>query len=194
MHRPRAMLFDMDGTLTRPMLDFAAIRAEMGIGDRPILEAMAEMPPDRHAAAQQILLRHEDAAAERSELNEGCEALLAELHARRLPVAVITRNSRRSATVVFDRHGLTVDVLVTRDDGLFKPDPAPLRLACERLGVPAGQAWMVGDGEFDIQAGIAAGAATVWLSHGREERLPVRPWRAVLDLRELHNLLLQWVS
>ena len=40
---PRAVLFDMDGTLTEPMLDFPRIKAEMGIGDRPILEALAEM-------------------------------------------------------------------------------------------------------------------------------------------------------
>ncbi len=38
-----AFLFDMDGTLTEPLLDFPRIKAEMGIGNRPILEALAEM-------------------------------------------------------------------------------------------------------------------------------------------------------
>ena len=40
---PKAILFDMDGTLTAPMLDFPRIKAEMGIGERPILEALAEL-------------------------------------------------------------------------------------------------------------------------------------------------------
>jgi beta-phosphoglucomutase-like phosphatase (HAD superfamily) len=51
----------------------------------------------------------------------------------RLPTALITRNSRLSAACVLQRHGLAFDVLITRDDGKFKPDPDPLLLACERL-------------------------------------------------------------
>ena len=48
---PRALLFDMDGTLTEPALDFPAIKAAMGIPlQRPILEALAEMTPERRAA------------------------------------------------------------------------------------------------------------------------------------------------
>src|SRR5258706_313311 len=50
---PKALLFDMDGTLTRPMLDFPRIKAEMGIGSKPILEALAEMRgAERGRAAQ----------------------------------------------------------------------------------------------------------------------------------------------
>ncbi len=40
---PRAMLFDMDGTLTAPFLDFDRIKSEMGIGNQPILEAIAKL-------------------------------------------------------------------------------------------------------------------------------------------------------
>ena len=45
----RAVIFDMDGTLTKPCLDFDAIRAEMGLSGEPILEAMARMTPDERA-------------------------------------------------------------------------------------------------------------------------------------------------
>jgi hypothetical protein len=44
---PRALLLDMDGTITEPMLDFPRIKAEMGIGQRPILEALAELSGPR---------------------------------------------------------------------------------------------------------------------------------------------------
>ena len=36
MHAPAAILFDLDGTLTEPLLDFPRIHREMGIGDRGI--------------------------------------------------------------------------------------------------------------------------------------------------------------
>jgi phosphoglycolate phosphatase-like HAD superfamily hydrolase len=87
------------------------------------------------------------------------------------------------------RHGLAIDVLITRDDGTFKPDPYPLGLACERLGVAAQDAWMVGDGQYDVEAGLAAGTPTVWVSHGRECSLAAQPWRQVRDLVELLELL-----
>lgn len=186
---PAAVLFDMDGTLTEPMLDFRQIKAEMGIGAEPILEALSRMDPVRRQQAEAILHRYEEHAAAGSTLNPGCGALLAWLHERRIPAALITRNSRRSVETVMRRHELTFEVLITREDGRFKPDPHPLFLACQRLGVEAPLAWMVGDGQYDVEAGIAAGMRTVWLSHGQDRRFNAEPWRSVRDLPEFLDLL-----
>src|SRR5688572_31055182 len=74
---PAALLFDMDGTLTEPALNYPAIKAAMGIElARPILEALAEMTPDKRAAAEVILHAYEDRAATESTLNRGCDRLL----------------------------------------------------------------------------------------------------------------------
>jgi HAD superfamily hydrolase (TIGR01549 family) len=186
---PRAILFDMDGTLTEPMLDFAAIKAELGIGERPILEAMAEMDAAARAAAEVVLHRHEERAAVESTLNAGCGTLLDWVEAQGIRSAIITRNSRRSVDAVMTRHGLSFEVLITREDGRFKPDPTPLLLACDRLGVRPGDAWMVGDGQYDIEAGHAADIRTVWVSHGRTRPFAAEPWRTVRDLHELATLL-----
>src|SRR3954469_17401145 len=113
---PAAVLFDMDGTLTEPMLDFPRIKAEMGIGGRPILEAMAEMNPADLLRAQAVLERHEEEAARLSTLNPGCREVLGWLRRRGVGAALITRNSRRSVETVLLRHGLTIDMLVARED------------------------------------------------------------------------------
>jgi HAD superfamily hydrolase (TIGR01509 family) len=186
---PAAVLFDMDGTLTEPMLDFPRIKAEMGIGDRPILEALAEMNPGERLAAEAVLHRHEEEAARGSTLNPGCRELLDWLGARGVGKALITRNSRRSVETVLERHGLRIDVLVAREDAPPKPDPTPLRLACDRLGVCGAAAWMVGDGQYDVEAGNAAGLRTVWVSHRRRKPFDAPPWRNVVDLVELTELL-----
>jgi HAD superfamily hydrolase (TIGR01509 family) len=191
---PSVLLLDMDGTLTRPMLDFPAIKSKMGIGDRPILEAMAQMTPVQFARAQAVLHREEERAAAESTLNPGCAELLAWAREARLPVALITRNSRRSVDVVLSRHGLSIEVVITRDDGMFKPDPRPLLVACERLNAARRDAWMIGDGRHDIEAGLAAGMKTVWLSHGRCRDFAAEPWRTVADLHELLNVLRDGVS
>ena len=186
---PRAVLFDMDGTLTCPMLDFPRIKAEMGIGARPILEALAEMSDARRAAAEAILLRHEEEAAVGSTLNAGCTDLLDWLQRCGVRSAVITRNSGSSVSTVFARHGLAFDVVVAREDAAPKPDPRPLLLACDRLGVAPGDAWMVGDGQYDIEAGAAAGVRAVWVSHGRAQPFKAEPWRSVRSLGGLQALL-----
>jgi HAD superfamily hydrolase (TIGR01509 family) len=186
---PDAVLFDMDGTLTEPALDFPRIKADLGVGDRPILEALAAMSDCDRERAEAILGRHEDEAAQRSTLNPGCREALAWLDAAGVRTALITRNSRSSVRTVLAAHRLPIDVLVTREDAPPKPDPEPLRQACRRLAVDPADCWMVGDGEFDVRAGLRAGARTVWLSHRRPKPFPETPWREVADLWELIRLL-----
>jgi HAD superfamily hydrolase (TIGR01549 family) len=179
----------MDGTLTEPRLDFPRLKAEMGIGDRPILEALAEMASDERRAAEAILHRYEEEAARLSMLNPGCREVLSLLDAKDIRTALITRNSRLSVRTVLVTHGLPIDVLITREDAPPTPDPEPLRQACRRLEVAAAEVWMVGDGEYDVRAGLNAGARTVWLSHRRQRHFPEEPWREVADLWELMELL-----
>jgi HAD superfamily hydrolase (TIGR01509 family) len=189
--RPAALLFDMDGTITEPMLDFPKIKSEMGIGDRPILEAMAEMNEPERRAADMILLRHEQQAAMESTLNPGCKEVMAWVREHRTLTALITRNSRASVNLVLAKHGLSFDVVISREDGKFKPDPQPLVVACERLGVARELTWMVGDGEHDLDAGKAAGVPTVWVSHARELAYGNSAWKTVKDLWELLAMLRQ---
>jgi HAD superfamily hydrolase (TIGR01509 family) len=189
IHRPRALLLDMDGTITEPMLDFPRIKREMGIGTRPILEALAELSDADRAAAEAVLARHEEEAAARSTLNPGCEILLEWVAEHSAVTALITRNSRSSVQTVLAKHGLSFGTLVTREDAPFKPDPRPLRLACERLGVDPADAWMVGDGQYDVEAGRAAEIRTVWISHDRPRSFDAVPWQTVRDLHDLVRLL-----
>src|SRR3954447_75429 len=90
---PGAVLFDMDGTLTEPMLDFPRIKAAMGIGDRPILEALSEMNACDRSLAEPVLHEHEERAAAGSTLNPGCRELLHLVRERGIRTALITRNS-----------------------------------------------------------------------------------------------------
>ena len=187
--RPRAVLFDMDGTLTQPMLDFPRIKAEMGIGSGPILESMAKLEEQARKKAETVLLQHEEIAAEESHLNAGCLDLLKWLSDARIPVAVVTRNSRLSADTVMRRHGLELSVRITREDGPFKPSPFPLELACRRLGVAGEQTWMVGDGQYDVEAAIAAGMRSVWISYGKSRSFIAEPWLTARDLIELLDIM-----
>jgi HAD superfamily hydrolase (TIGR01549 family) len=189
---PHAVLFDLDGTLTCPLLDFERIRRDMGIAaGLPILEAMSRMGEPARAGANEILLRHEREAALAAALNPGCHEVLHFLRERGTPMAVITRNSLDSTRIVLETHRIAIKVLVTREDEPYKPRPEPVFLALERLGVNTHpeHIWMVGDGEHDIAAANAAGIRSIWLSHGRERAFPSRPSLEIPDLFQLLRLL-----
>lgn len=163
----RAVIFDLDGTLTRPYLDFPAIRAAIGIAE-PLLENMMSMPPGpERDRAFGILERFEDEAAERSELNSGTREVLEFLDQRSIPSGVVTRNSRRSTELVLSKHGLRFGVCVTRDDAPAKPRPEALWMICEKFRVLPAHTLMVGDFKFDIQAGRNAGTRTALLTNGK---------------------------
>ena len=81
--------------------------------------------------------------------------------ADRLPLAVVTGRPRKEAEWFLDKEGLTglFPVVVCMEDGPIKPDPAPVQLACSRLGVE--RAWMVGDTPDDIRASARAGVVPI---------------------------------
>src|SRR3569623_562124 len=92
---PRGVIFDLDGTLTEPLLDFEAIRREVGIASGlPILEALESFDAEARARAEVILRRHEMDAIRAATLAAGCSAQLAQLAQRGIPVAILTRNVR----------------------------------------------------------------------------------------------------
>ena len=180
---PKAILFDMDGTLTEERLQWDDLRADLGVQPgEAILEAIHRMSGAERARAETVLHHHEQLAAERSVLNPGCREMLTWMDTRGIGRALITRNTRASVRTVFDRCGLHFDIAITREDGLYKPDPAPLLLACQQLGVAPAEAWMVGDWKYDIMAANAAGIHAVWLSFGRARVFEAVPDRVCFDL------------
>lgn len=82
-------------------------------------------------------------------------------------------------------------VLVAMEDAPIKPDPAPVALALERLGVS--RAWMVGDTPDDIMAARAASVVPIGVVVPGESRDAVAPALlaagAALILDQLDNLL-----
>jgi len=181
----RAVVFDMDGTITVPLLDFPLIKAEIGAPpDKGLLESLSDMEPSGRVLAEEILLRHEVEAARKSRMNDGVAEALGELASMRLMTAILTRNCRRSVDIVLRKHGLSFDAVVTREDSLPKPDPDGMLTAAWRMGVRPDACVLVGDYEFDIRSGRAAGAVTVLYSpDGRS--FQTQPDFCIRSMREL---------
>lgn len=188
-HPLAAVAFDLDSTLTKPYLDFAKLRAQLGLADGDILDWLDRLPPAEQGRARAVIEAFERDGVEHVEWNDGAEHALRAVQAMSLPVAIITRNSRTSLRAVCRRLGIQVDILVAREDAPPKPDPAALRLVAQRFDVDPERLVMVGDFRHDTQAGRAAGAWTVLLTNGREPYWPVDADIVIERLPELLGYL-----
>jgi HAD superfamily hydrolase (TIGR01509 family) len=193
----RAILFDFDGTLTRPeALDFGHLRAVTGCPPGlPILEYLATLTdPVAHAQARQRLDEAELAAARHSHPNPGAVELLAWCRRRGLALGILTRNTRAAVDLALANFPAgTADhfaIIVARDHDLPpKPDPAGVHHACEVLRVAPRELLVVGDFRFDIEAGQRAGAWTAYLTNGdAAPPLAVPPDFVIHRLAELPEL------
>ncbi len=163
----KAVIFDLDGTITAPYFDFDAIREEIGVEKNagPILEIMEKMSPAERLRAEKILLRHEQNAIEEATLNPNAKETLHALHNMGISVGILTRNRRDNATAIADKFGLEFDAVVGREDGPVKPDAFGVLNLCRTFGVNPGETLVVGDYLFDLLCARAAGAVAVLLTN-----------------------------
>ena len=166
----RTVIFDLDGTITKPFLDFDTIREEMGLARDagPILEIMEKMSREEQKRTEEILHRHEANAVEQSCLNEGAEKTLASLRAASINIGILTRNRRINALAVAVKHKIKFDAVVGRDDGPVKPDGFGVLKLCEHFGMEPREAVVVGDYLYDLLSAKEAGAIAVLLKTNKQ--------------------------
>ena len=77
------------------------------------------------------------------------------------PLGIVTARPRKDADEFLERFDIArlFTTVVAREDAPSKPDPAPVLLALERLGVD--RAWMFGDTSDDLVAARGAGAVPI---------------------------------
>jgi len=163
----KAVIFDLDGTITQPYFDFDAIRKEMGLArsSGPVLESMRGMTTEQRQKAEEILHYHESRAVEQSKLNPGAAETLSALRSAGIHIGILTRNKRSNALAIAHKHNLKFDAIVDREDGPVKPDAFGVLQLCEQFGVEPEQTLLVGDYLFDLLCAKAAGAVAVLLAN-----------------------------
>lgn len=192
MSRPRAVLFDLDGTLIDTVeLILTSYRHTVQVhGLEPVpdevwLEGLGiplrvqftrfTSDPDQLQALVTTYrdhnhIHHDLLVAEYPGVREG----VGELHGAGMKLAVVTSKMHGGLERGLRVAGLDgfFDVLIGADDVRNpKPHPEPVLMALDRLGVSASEAVFVGDSPHDMASGRAAGvrtAAATWGPFSRE--------------------------
>lgn len=195
MTTPRAILFDLDGTLadTVPLIarHISDTLNAHGIActprdvypliGRPIVDAMHEL----HEFAadgermQAVIVEYRAAlheavnAAGTDLVLPGVRAMLRELRDAGYGVGVVTAKGGPQAEHLLTSTELRdlIDVLVSTDDvERGKPAPDSALLGLERLGAVAAETWYVGDAMSDMEMALAAGMRAMGITTGAASR------------------------
>jgi HAD superfamily hydrolase (TIGR01509 family) len=161
----KAVIFDLDGTITQPYFDFDAIREEIGLAkdSGPVLESMEKMTAQQRQDAEKILYYHEQKAVTESKLNANAKQTLSAIRAAGIHIGVLTRNKRSNALAIARKHKLKFDAVIGREDGPVKPDAFGVLQLSRQFGVKPEETLLVGDYLFDLLCAKAAGAVAVLL-------------------------------
>ncbi|WP_179402625.1 phosphoglycolate phosphatase [Burkholderia guangdongensis] len=185
-----AVLFDLDGTLADTAPDLAAavnkmqrarglpetpldvLRPLASAGARGLLGGAFGIAPQADgydAMRDEFLANYAADLCVRTALFPGIDAMLDELDARGVRWGIVTNKAMRLTAPLVDLLGIGARAAcVVGGDTTphAKPHPAPLLHAAERLTLTPERIVYVGDDLRDIQAGSAAGMATVAAAYG----------------------------
>jgi N-acetyl-D-muramate 6-phosphate phosphatase len=189
LSRPRAVLFDLDGTLADTAPDLAAatnqlriargltpapyekLRAVASAGGRGLIGAAFGLTPEDEQFPELLtgfLNNYQVALAVDSRLFDGVEVLLKALRGQGMGWGIVTNKYMRFTDPLVGQIGLgEADCVISGDTTPFsKPHPEPLFEAARRMALAPQECWYVGDDLRDIQAGRAAGMVTVAAAWG----------------------------
>jgi pyrophosphatase PpaX len=204
-----AVLFDLDGTLV-DSIELLVASMEYSFEGRALRPTVDEWlvligtPLDKMLArwaadaADVELLRaryREHQLAKHDEmikLYPGMVETVRALHAAGHPLAVVTSKlevgARRALKFAKVEECFTAVVGIDHT-AKHKPEPEPVWHALELLGVPCERAVFVGDSTHDMEAGRAAGVATVAVLWGPYTRAQLEPTEPDYYLEEFAGLL-----
>lgn len=150
---------------------------------------------DAYAAAREIFRRADEALSPERALRPrpGFPDILRRLAAAGIPCCVATSDTLERAQcslTLFGADGFISHWITPADVAHGKPAPDMLRLAAERLGLPAGALAMVGDSHVDMEMANAAGSIGVGVPETDKMRRRMETLGAILadDLSRIEIL------
>lgn len=177
-----AWIFDLDGTLTKPVFDFELIRQRLGIlPEDDILAAIERELPQRQKLmwAELDLLEREYAA--QAQPADGVLECLEQLAQADCKLGILTRNTHELALLSLEAIGAASyfqkQHVLGREHSEPKPSPAGIHWLLRQWRAQPESAVMVGDYHTDLLSGRAAGVTTVHVDQS------ARSWPQVTDFR-----------
>ena len=212
MQRPRAVAFDLDGTLIDSRADIAAacnhtlawagraplpeatVASFVGDGARTLLArafALDGDAPELASLLDEFVGYYAAHPLSRSPWMRGAQAMLAGLAAESILAALVTNKARAATLAVLAALDLSTrfSAVYAGGDGPLKPHAEPLLAVARQMRVEVGELWMVGDAAQDVASARAAGCTAIAVLGGFHSEATLRAAKPDALLESLDELL-----
>jgi HAD superfamily hydrolase (TIGR01549 family) len=182
-----AVIFDLDGTILDSSYNWKKIRENLNLEQNSILDQLYSLPTGERGKKESLLKRYERDATASASLFPGVKEVLHTLRKMGIKTGLSTNNSLKNTRFIIEKHNLVFDSIITRDDGIWKPNKEPILMLIQKLDSKPDTTLVVGDSDYDILSARDAGAscAILW----RERSLKYKPDFIIYRIRDILDLL-----
>lgn len=162
LRQVKGVIFDLDGTLVESNLNFVEMKRLIGCSsDVDLLSYIENLESDSRKQAEKIVYEMEIEDAQGAMTITGAKQFVTLLQSRKIPIAIVTRNCRDASLIKLESSGLSIDILLTREDAPAKPDPSALLMVAHQWQLLPSEVAYVGDFLYDVEAANSAGMHSV---------------------------------
>lgn len=189
----KAVLFDLDGTLIEFKFRVIELKKELfdKLNDNNVIiekrfqkesiqniceEAQRIMKNNTNKECdritsdmKEIIEKYEIEGLKQSAIKKDVFYVFNWLKKKKIKLALVTNNGRRSAEYAVNRFELIeyFDVIITRDEvNKWKPHPEPIQKAINQLKIESSEGIFIGDSKMDIQSSKSAGVKVASIPTG----------------------------
>ncbi|MEP2775572.1 MAG: HAD-IA family hydrolase [Luteolibacter sp.] len=202
---PRAIIFDLDGTLVEslpgiaaslnlalshhrlPTHDHAAVRSFIGDGAQMLVQrAVPETTPEETRASILKCFAEDYAVSwpTGTSIYPGIQELLADLSSKNIPLAVLSNKPHPFTVEIVEKlfpENTFAATLGNREGLAHKPDPTGALEIASSLNLPPQQCTVIGDSTMDLDTAKNAGMQSIAVTWGYHDRERLAAADAIVD-------------
>jgi len=156
------IILDMDGTLFTSNVDWSSVKKKLNVYNSSILEKIYN-----GALVDRVGLKYLEDIEEKNTLEanliEGSLEFINEIRKRGIKSSLVTNNSRKNTNYLLNKFDLSFDMIITRDEKMWKPSPSAFKFSMELFKVEPKNTISIGDSDLDITASIRSNISDIFI-------------------------------
>ncbi|MCF7791868.1 MAG: HAD-IA family hydrolase [Victivallales bacterium] len=162
----KGIIFDMDGTLTVPVINFENMRNKLGVKKgTDLLEYSKSLPNKEKKKFFDVIESFERQSLLNLKFQSGVKSALEKFKDAEIKLGLVTRNNKKHTEYVLNKLDIKFNPVITREFDFVKPDPEPIKHILSEWSLTTDKILMVGDFRDDIISGNEAGITTCFFKN-----------------------------
>ena len=156
------IIMDMDGTIFTSNVDWRSVKKKLNVHNSSILEKIYGS-----GVVDIDGLRYLEDIEEKNTLEaktiDGSLEFVNEIRKRGIKVSLVTNNSRKNTNYLINKFNLSFDMIITRDEKMWKPSPSAFKFLMKKFEVEPENTISIGDSDLDITASVRSNISDIFI-------------------------------